>query len=346
MLYYGGLLVVSNELSMGAMTAFMLYAGYVAISMNGLSNFYSQLNKGIGASERIWEIFDRQCSIPHNKGLVPLNKPVGAVEFRNINFSYPSRSEYKLFSDFNLKLAPHQTTAVVGRSGTGKSTLAMLLVRLFDPQSGGVYLDGVDLRELSPYWLRSHIGVVSQEPMLFSGTIRSNILYGVDPGGDTSDARLEQVLHDANLKEFVDKLPNGLETVVGQRGMLLSGGQKQRVAIARAIIRVSNCPLCPLPRTLLNTLNPQNPTLLVLDEATSALDSVSETQVQKALDKLVKGRTVLTISHRLSTIHDADKIAVLDHGRVVEEGTYDELMLISNGAFRELVAKQAFASTS
>lgn len=240
MLYYGGLLVVSNELTMGAMTAFMLYAGYVAISMNGLSNFYSQLNKGIGASERIWEIFDRETAIPLNTGMVPLNKPVGAVEFRNLNFCYPSRSEYKLFSDFNLKLAPHQTTAVVGRSGSGKSTLAMLLVRLFDPQSGGVYLDGVDLRELNPQWLRSHIGVVSQEPVLFSGTIRSNILFGVGPGGDDSEARLQQVLEDANLQEFVEKLPDGLETLVGQGGMLLSGGQKQRVAIARAIIRVSN----------------------------------------------------------------------------------------------------------
>lgn len=342
------MLVVSHELTMGAMTAFLLYAGYVAISMNGLSNFYSQLNKGIGASERIWDIFDRDYAIPHDSGLVPTNKPVGHIEFRNICFNFPTRKDFKLFTDFNLELLPNQTTALVGRSGSGKSTLALLLPRLIDPLAGAVYLDGVDLRKLNPGWLRSHIGVVSQEPVLFSGTIRSNILYGVDPGGDTSEERLQQVLDEANLQGFMRKLPQGLDTLVGQRGMMLSGGQKQRVAIARAIIRVSTL----LASKHLNyallicLLFPQNPTILVLDEATSALDSVSETKVQKALDKLVKGRTVLTISHRLSTIRDAHKIAVLDHGTIVEQGTFDELLHIDNGVFRELVAKQNITTTA
>ncbi|KAH8396367.1 hypothetical protein KR222_009288, partial [Zaprionus bogoriensis] len=319
-LYYGGTLVTQNELTMGAMTAFMLYAGYVAISMNGISNFYSQLNKGLGASDRLWEILDRPLTIPYNSGIVPTQPPVGELEFRNMNFTYPTRDELPLFTDFNLKLRPHQMTAVVGRSGSGKSTLAMLLLRLFDPMSGGIYLDGVDYRDLNPRWLRDQIGSVGQEPVLFSGTIRDNILYGIDPNIPDVEQRLEQALRDAHLYELIEKLPNGLETMVGQRGMLLSGGQKQRVAIARALIK--------------------NPTILVLDEATSALDSVSEQLVQDALERLIEGRTVMTISHRLSTIYQADKIAVLEKGRVVEEGKYDELMRIENGVFRELALKQ------
>ncbi|KAM8719981.1 hypothetical protein ACLKA7_006097 [Drosophila subpalustris] len=323
-LYYGGTLVLNDELTIGSMTSFLMYAGYVAVSMNGLSNFYSQLNKGIGASERIWEIFDRKYAIPIDSGIVPLTKPIGEIKFQNVDFSYPSRDESKVLTDFSLTLSPNQTTAVVGRSGSGKSTIALLMMRLYDPQMGSVYLDGVDLRTINPQWLRMHIGAVSQEPVLFSGSIRSNILYGIDENEPNPEAKLQQAVRDSNVIEFTKNLPDGLETIVGQRGMLLSGGQKQRVAIARALIK--------------------NPTILVLDEATSALDSVSEQLVQSALDKLIEGRTVLTIAHRLSTIHGADKIAVLDAGRIIEQGNYDELMANPDGAFRELVSMQAFAS--
>ncbi|XP_030244972.1 ATP-binding cassette sub-family B member 10, mitochondrial [Drosophila navojoa] len=321
-LYYGGTLVLNEELTIGAMTSFMLYAGYTAIAMNGLSNFYSQLNKGIGASQRLWEIMDRKFAMPIDKGIIPTSKIIGEVDFNNITFAYPSRKECAVLSNFSLKLEPNQTTALVGRSGSGKSTLAMLLLRLYDPQQGAVYLDGVDLRKLNPHWLRQHVSAVSQEPVLFSGSIRSNILYGLQPGKVPDEQELQQVVNDSNVSEFVNQLPDGLETIVGQRGILLSGGQKQRVAIARALIK--------------------NPTLLILDEATSALDAVSEQLVQTALEKLIRGRTVITIAHRLSTIHQAHKIAVIDEGRIVEEGTFHELMGRTNGVFRELVSKQAF----
>ncbi|KAH8336080.1 hypothetical protein KR074_009332 [Drosophila pseudoananassae] len=321
-LYYGGTLVLQDQISIGALTAFMLYAGYVAISMNGLSNFYSQLNKGVGASERIWEILDRECSIPIDKGIVPDSKPVGDVGFQNVYFSFPTRPESAVLSDFSLNLLPGQTTAVVGRSGSGKTTIAMLLLRLYDPQSGAVTLDGIDLRTVNPQWLRDNIGAVSQEPVLFSGSIRENILYGANPGDEPNEELLQRVVEEANISQFTDQLPDGLETMVGQRGMMLSGGQKQRVAIARALIK--------------------NPTILILDEATSALDAMSEQLVQNALDRLVQGRTVLTIAHRLSTIRNADQIAVLSDGRIVEQGNYTELMNIPEGVFRELVATQAF----
>ncbi|XP_022227505.1 ATP-binding cassette sub-family B member 10, mitochondrial [Drosophila obscura] len=321
-LYYGGTLVLDNSLTIGALTSFMLYAGYVAVSMNGLSNFYSLLNKGLGASERIWEILDRKCSIPIDTGLVPTSKPVGEIGFHGVNFNFPSRPDSFVLKDFTLSLMPGQTTAIVGRSGSGKTTIALLLLRLYDPQGGSVTLDGMDLRTVNPQWLRNNVGAVSQEPVLFSGTIRENILYGVNPGEDQSEELLQRVVEEANIGQFTSKLPDGLNTLVGQRGMMLSGGQKQRVAIARALIK--------------------NPTILLLDEATSALDAVSEQLVQNALDRLIKGRTVLTIAHRLSTIRNADNIAVLDGGRIVEQGTYDTLMRIEEGAFRELVASQAF----
>ncbi|XP_023162303.1 ATP-binding cassette sub-family B member 10, mitochondrial [Drosophila hydei] len=323
-LYYGGTLVLNEELSIGAMTSFMLYAGYSAVAMNGLSNFYSQLNKGIGASQRIWEIMDREYAMPIDKGIMPTTEAIGEVEFRNISFAYPSRVDSKVLSDFSLKLNPNETTALVGRSGSGKSTTAMLLMRLYDPQQGAIYLDGVDLKTLNPHWLRQHVSAVSQEPVLFSGSIRSNILYGLQPDKVPDEQLFQKVVRDSNVNEFVSHLPDGLETIVGQRGILLSGGQKQRVAIARALIK--------------------NPTILILDEATSALDAVSEELVQTALEKLIRGRTVITIAHRLSTIHQAHKIAVIDDGRVVEEGTFGQLMNKSNGVFKELVSKQALGS--
>lgn len=229
--------MLEDSLTIGALTAFMLYAGYVAISMNGLSNFYSQLNKGIGASERIWEILDRECTIPIDKGIVPPNKPVGEVGFSGVHFTFPSR-DTPVLTDFSLNLLPNRTTAIVGRSGSGKTTIALLMLRLYDPQQGTITVDGMDLREVNPQWLRHNIGAVSQEPVLFSGTIRENILYGVNPGESQGEEQLRVAVEEANVSEFTDHLPDGLDTIVGQRGMMLSGGQKQRVAIARALIKV------------------------------------------------------------------------------------------------------------
>ncbi|XP_013117064.2 ATP-binding cassette sub-family B member 10, mitochondrial [Stomoxys calcitrans] len=321
-LYYGGNLVIQDALSIGALTSFILYAGYSAISLNGLSNFYTELNKGVGSAQRIWEILDRKCLIPLNLGVVPETKPHGEVIFDGVHFNFPARPEATVLNSFNLVLRHGETAALVGRSGSGKSTIASLLLRLYDPLQGRVLLDGVDLRELNPVWLRKHIGAVSQEPVLFSGSIRDNILYGLNPGVSINDSQFDEIVRKAHVNEFTDHLPYGLDTLVGQRGMMLSGGQKQRVAIARALIK--------------------NPTILILDEATSALDSVSEELVQNALEQLAKGRTCLTIAHRLSTIRNANTIAVLDNGQIAEQGTYDQLISQDTGAFKELVKKQAF----
>lgn len=237
-LYYGGTLVANSELTVGALTSFILYAGYTSISISGLSNFYTELNKGIGAATRIWEIFDRQYSIPVTGGTIPNKPPMGAIEFRNVDFNFPSRTDSYVLKNMSFKLEPGTMTAIVGRSGSGKTTIATLLMRLYDPLRGAVLLDGVDVKTFNPLWLRSHIGAVNQEPVLFSGTIRDNILYGLNPGTSVSEEEFNAVVQHAHVDEFISKLPNGLDTIVGQRGSMLSGGQRQRVAIARALIKV------------------------------------------------------------------------------------------------------------
>lgn len=321
-LYYGGNLVASGELTVGALTSFILYAGYVGVSMAKLSTFYSELNAGLGAAHRIWEIFDRQPLAQNQINAIRPKELLGAIEFRGVDFNYPSRPDQAILRDLNLSIAANTSTAIVGKSGSGKSTIAGLLLRLYDPDQGEVRLDGRDVREIDVAWLRTQIGAVNQEPILFSGTIRENILYGVEEEKrDQVDFRA--ICRQACVDEFVARLPLGYETMVGQRGMMLSGGQKQRVAIARALIK--------------------QPQILLLDEATSALDASSEKYVRQALESLAHGRTVLTIAHRLSTIRSADRILVLDGGRIVEAGSYEELMAKPEfHMFRDLVKLQAF----
>ena len=210
--------------------------------------------------------------------------------------------------------------AVVGESGCGKSTLGSLLLRLYQPDSGSVLLDGVNIEKLDPVFLRRYIGTVSQEPILFSSSIKENILYGVDDPDSVTQGQLEKATREANAHNFIMKFPDGYDTLVGERGIMLSGGQKQRVAIARAILK--------------------NPGILLLDEATSALDAQSEHEVKEALERIMEGRSVITIAHRLSTIKNADLIAVMAEGRVVEFGSFSELMSIENGKFYRLVQQQ------
>ncbi|KAG4076326.1 hypothetical protein HA402_005769 [Bradysia odoriphaga] len=321
-LFYGGSLVTDNSITIGALTSFILYSGYTALSLGGLGNFYTEMNKGVGAATRIWEIIDRRYEIPVEGGVTFAERPIGKIQFKDVTFSFPARPTNPVINNMSLTLQPRTVTAIVGRSGSGKTTIATLLLRLYDPQSGTVTLDGTDLKTLNPTWLRSHIGAVNQEPILFSGTIRDNILYGLNEGEEINEEHFQRVIREANVYEFVKQLPNGLETMVGQRGMMLSGGQKQRVAIARALIR--------------------NPSILILDEATSALDAVSESLVQNSIENLYQGRTVLTIAHRLSTIRNAQNICVLDGGRVAEFGPYEELIAIENGFFKNLVQNQTF----
>lgn len=322
-LYYGGNLVANQEMTIGALTSFILYAGYSAISMNGLSNFYTELNKGMGAAQRIWEIFDRQPIIQNSANPISSVSSFPVIEFKDIKFNYPTRADQMILNGLNLRIEPKTTTAIVGKSGSGKSTIGILLLRLYDPTFGQVLINNNDLKEIDLSFLRSQIGAVNQEPVLFSGTIRENILYGANPGSIISQLQFDSVCKQAHVDEFVRTLPDGYNTIVGQRGMMLSGGQKQRVAIARALIK--------------------NPQILLLDEATSALDASSEKFVQEALESLTHGRTVLTIAHRLSTIRNANSIAVLDCGRIVEQGSYDELVNKPEyHLFRNLVKLQTF----
>ncbi|XP_039294386.1 LOW QUALITY PROTEIN: ATP-binding cassette sub-family B member 10, mitochondrial [Nilaparvata lugens] len=326
-LYYGVSMVAKQEFTVGNLSAFLWYAAYVGVSLGGLSSFYAEMNKGLGASTRLWELIDHVPGIQDTGGLIPSEPLRGDIKFKNITFSYPNRPESTILNGFNLNVDSGSIIAVVGHSGSGKSTLFSLLIRLYDPSSGIVLIDGMPLQSFNLSWLRSHIGVVSQEPVLFSGTIRENIAYGVDDPSSLSNEDIEMAAAEANAYDFITRdFPEGFETRVGERGIMLSGGQKQRVAIARALVK--------------------NPRILLLDEATSALDAESEHLVQEALERIMKGRTVLTIAHRLSTIKNADQIAVLKDGTVAQVGTYDELMRDESGAFKKLVQHQTFQATS
>lgn len=320
-LYYGGLMVTESSLTAGQLSAFLLYAAYVTISLSGLSSCYSEMMKGLGASTRLWQLIDKRPDIPISGGsVIPAGQFEGSIRFRDLSFAYPTRSDAPIFNNLNLDVPAGSVTAIVGSSGSGKSTLAALLLRFYDPISGQVLVDGYSVTELDPQWLRANIGTVSQEPSLFSCSIRENILYGANTPDSISEEQIIQAAKEANAWSFIQQCPQGLDTIVGERGVLLSGGQRQRIAIARAIVK--------------------NPRILLLDEATSALDSESESLVQEALERVMKDRTVLTIAHRLSTIRKASQIAVLERGQVVELGAYEALMSIPNGVFKKLVERQ------
>lgn len=324
-LYKGGLLMGSAHMTVGELSSFLMYAFWVGLSIGGLSSFYSELMKGLGAGGRLWELMEREPKLPFNEGVVLKEKSFqGALEFKNVHFAYPARPEVPIFQDFSLSIPAGSVTALVGSSGSGKSTVVSLLLRLYDPISGAISLDGHDIRQLNPGWLRSKIGTVSQEPILFSCSIAENIAYGADSPSSVTAAQVERVAALANAASFIQNFPQGFDTVVGEKGVLLSGGQKQRIAIARALLK--------------------NPKILLLDEATSALDAENEHLVQEALDRLMEGRTVLIIAHRLSTIKNANMVAVLDQGKISEYGTHEELLSKPDGIFRKLMDKQSFIS--
>lgn len=324
-LYKGGLLMGSAHMTVGELSSFLMYAFWVGVSVGGLSSFYSELMKGLGAGSRLWELLEREPELPFNEGTVLNEKSFrGALEFKSVHFAYPARPEVPIFQDFSLSIPSGSVTALVGPSGAGKSTVISLLLRLYDPASGTISLDGHDIRELNPVWLRSKIGTVSQEPILFSCSIAENIAYGADDPASVTAEQIEQAAAVANAAAFIQNFPQGFSTVVGEKGVLLSGGQKQRIAIARALLK--------------------NPKILLLDEATSALDAENEHLVQQALDRLMEGRTVFIIAHRLSTIKNANVVAVLDQGRIIECGKHEELLLKPDGMYRKLMNKQSFIS--
>jgi ATP-binding cassette subfamily B protein len=318
-LWYGGHLVSNGELTLGELTSFLVYTLLVAFSLGGLSDLWADFNKAGGAAARVFELLDRAPSIAASGGERPA-RVEGRVELRDVRFTYPTRKDAPVLRGIDLTIAPGEVVALVGPSGSGKSTLAALLMRLYDPDRGEIRLDGRDLRALDPEWLRRQIGVVAQEPLLFSCSIADNIRYGRATATDDEVALAAKV---ANAHDFVSRFPDGYATLVGERGVQLSGGQKQRVAIARALLK--------------------DPRLLVLDEATSALDAESEHLVKEALDRLREGRTTLVIAHRLSTVKDAHRVLVIDGGTIVQSGEHAALMA-EDGLYRRLVERQFVAA--
>lgn len=313
-LWYGGRLVIAGELTPGQLVAFLVYTFSVAGAVGAFSGLFSQFQEALGASSRIFELLDEKSDLPEPANPVKLSSVRGEVRFEHVSFGYGERGV--VLEDVSLAAQPGEVVALVGPSGAGKSTLISLIPRFYDPTAGRILLDGVDIRDLTLYDLRSNIALVPQETQLFSGTVAENIRYG-KPGA--SDAEVIEAAKAANAHEFITSFPDGYATIVGERGIKLSGGQRQRVAIARALLK--------------------NPRILILDEATSSLDSESEALVQEALEVLMQGRTTFVIAHRLSTIRSADKIVVLEAGRIVQQGTHQEL-LAAGGLYKELYELQ------
>jgi len=312
---YGGVLVAGGELTAGALTAFLVYTLLIAMGLGTLADLWAEAMRGLGAAERVLDLSERIPAMPVEGG-DRLARVEGRLCFEQVHFRYPSRPDVEVLRGVDLAVAPGEVVALVGPSGGGKSTMGALLSRLYDPASGRVTLDGRDLRELDPAWLRRLVGVVSQEPVLFSCSIADNVRYGRP---EASDEEVRQAVRAANAEAFVAAFPEGLATRVGERGQQLSGGQKQRIAIARAILK--------------------DPRLLLLDEATSALDAESEALVQEALTRLMRGRTSVIIAHRLSTVVGADRVVVIEDGQVAEQGSHAEL-LARGGTYARLVERQ------
>ncbi|HUR44558.1 MAG TPA: ABC transporter transmembrane domain-containing protein [Candidatus Saccharimonadales bacterium] len=319
-LWSGARLLQQGEITFGDLTRFILYTTFVAGAMGQFAELYSQLQKAIGATQRVRELLRETGEVEARLGPLPastLARLRGDVVFENVHFTYPSRQGVEVLHAIHLSASPGQRIALVGPSGAGKSTLISLLLRLYDPSSGRLLIDGRDARDYNLAELRGQMSMVPQEVLLFGGTISENIAYG-KPGATAKE--IEQAARQANAHDFIRGFPEGYATLVGDRGIKLSGGQRQRVAIARAVLK--------------------NPAILILDEATSSLDSESEKLIQEALETLMQGRTSFIIAHRLATVRHADRIIVVADGRVVESGTHDELQIIPNGVYRRLAALQ------
>jgi ATP-binding cassette, subfamily B, bacterial len=303
-LWLGARDVVLGRMTPGALAQFLGFSIFMATAAAALSEMWGELQRASGAMERTVELLGATPSIkmPAQPKPMPAHGP-GRIQFEHVTFRYPSRPDAKALSDFTLDIASGETVAFVGPSGAGKSTTFQMLLRFFDPHSGRILIDGVDIADVMPHDVRTRIGLVPQDTVIFGATARENILYG-RPGA--SEADIEAAARAAAADEFIRKLPQGYDTYLGERGARLSGGQRQRIAIARAILK--------------------DPPILLLDEATSSLDSESELLVQQALERLMQNRTTIIIAHRLATAVKSDRIIVIDHGKIVGMGPHDELI--------------------
>ncbi|MBS1741354.1 MAG: ATP-binding cassette domain-containing protein [Bacteroidetes bacterium] len=306
---------MTMNMPLGDLVKFVTFTGFVGGTMAGFADLYSQFQKTIGATQRVREILKEK---PENVNVTlsqikPEFKLKGNVTLKNISFKYPSRPDVQVLKDLNIDAEAGQQIAIVGPSGAGKSTIVSLLLRFYEPQNGHIYFDGQEAQHIPLSQLRAQIALVPQDVLLFGGTIYDNIAYGKP---DATKEEIEQAARKANAHDFIVRFPEGYNTVVGERGLKLSGGQRQRIAIARAMLK--------------------DPIILVLDEATSSLDSESESLVQDALYKLMKNRTSFVIAHRLSTIKNADKIVVLEHGQIKEQGKHVDLLQLEDGLYKSL----------
>jgi ATP-binding cassette subfamily B (MDR/TAP) protein 10 len=322
LLSYGGHLVSTGAITVGDLTSLLIYSGYVGSSVSGLTSFFSGIMKGVGAGQRVFYLLDRKSSIPLGVGQELSSRRNGLIRFDNVRFTYPSRKEVEVLKGIDLEIQPGQSVALVGTSGSGKSSILTLLDRFYDPTHGSISFDGTDIKAFTPESWRDRIGVVFQDPILFAGSVHDNIAYG-SPHATRAD--VEAAARAANC-DFIWSLPQGFDTPIGKSS--LSGGQRQRVSIARALVR--------------------NPSILLLDEATSALDSASEDAVNAAIDDIIRSQniTVILAAHRLSSIARAERVVVLENGVVSESGPYDVLSKAEGSRFRSLMAAQLLLEQS